>query len=251
MIVTILQALGVILLGGLAGWLVNFLADVLPLTRQITRTALCTNCYEVVPWESYLAFRPCPACEQPRSRRTWAVQIGFPLLFLWQWFLPSDRLGFWGAAMLLVYFGLVAVIDLEYRAILDPVSYIGLGIAFGTGLALHGPISTIAGGLAGFLIMLLMYYGGEQFARWLARRQGQEIDEVALGFGDVKLSGILGLILGWPGIFAGLIFGIFFGGVAGVIYIVYTKLTNRYEAFSAIPYAPFLILGALVLLLRP
>ncbi len=251
MITNILQALGVILLGGLAGWAVNFLADVLPLTRRISTTALCANCCESMSWESYLTFRPCPACEQPRSRRTWVVQIGFPLLFLWQWFLPSDRLGFWGAALLLVYFGVVAVIDLEYRAILDPVSYIGLGIGFGAGLAMHGLLSTIAGSATGFLIMLLMYYGGEQFSRWLSKRRGEEIEEVALGFGDVKLSGILGLILGWPGIFAGLIFGIFFGGIAGIIYIVYTKLTHRYEAFSAIPYAPFLILGALVLLLRP
>jgi len=34
-----------------------------------------------------------------------------------------------------------------------------------------------------------------------------ETDEVALGFGDVNLAGIMGLLLGWPGITAGLVIG--------------------------------------------
>ncbi len=246
-----LPLLGVVIFGWLAGMLVNYLADVLPLTRTFTGPALCVHCQQVIPWPGYLAYRPCPECAQPRGWRTWAVQVGYPLIFAWQWLQPNGRLTFLWAAGLLVFFGLVAVIDLEYRAILDPVSVVGAVIGLATGWLLHGPLMTIAGGAAGFLIMLLLYYGGDLFARWLAKRRNQETDEVALGFGDVKLAGILGLILGWPGIIAGLILGIFFGGVAGLVYIVYTKIAGRYEAFSAIPYAPFLILGALVLLLRP
>ncbi len=245
-----LQVLAVVLFGWLAAMLVNYLADILPLTRRFVAPVLCWQCQASMSWQSYLTYRPCPNCGQSRRLRTWVIQIAFPLAFLWLWFQPNPRLGFWGAAGLLMYFGVVAIIDLEYKAILDPVSYLGVGIGLIAGWFLHGPIWTLAGGVAGFAIMMLLYYGGELFARWLSKLRKQEIDEVALGFGDVKLSAILGLILGWPGIIAGLFFGIFFGGIAGLLYILYTKLTRRYEAFSAIPYAPFLILGALVLLLR-
>ena len=37
-------------------------------------------------------------------------------------------------------------------------------------------------------------------------------EDVALGFGDVHLSGILGLLLGWPGITGGLFVAIILGG---------------------------------------
>ncbi len=245
-----LQALSVVLLGWLVGILVNYLADVLPLTRRFVGPALCVHCQQPLPMQDYLVYHACADCGKPRSLRTWVVQVGFPLVFLWLWFSPNERLGFWGAAVLLMYFCLVAVIDIEYRAILDPVSTLGLAIGLVAGWLLHGPFVTLEGCIAGFLAMLLLYYGGDLFARVLSRLRKQEIDEVALGYGDVKLAAILGLILGWPGIIAGLIFGIFFGGVAGLVYIAYTKLTHRYEAFSAIPYAPFLILGALVLLFR-
>jgi len=73
-------------------------------------------------------------------------------------------------------------------------------------------------------------------------------DEVALGFGDVNLSGILGMLLGWPAIVVGLFFGILAGGVVSLVIILWMLISKKYRAFTAIPYAPFLILGAIFLI---
>lgn len=70
------------------------------------------------------------------------------------------------------------------------------------------------------------------------------LDEEALGFGDVILSGVLGLILGWPGILLGLTLAILTGGLVSFIFILITALAGRYRAFSYIPYGPFLVLGS-------
>ena len=71
---------------------------------------------------------------------------------------------------------------------------------------------------------------------------------MALGFGDVNLSGILGLLLGWPAITVGLLFAVLAGGLISLFIILGMLVTKKYKAFTAIPYAPFLILSALFLL---
>ena len=65
---------------------------------------------------------------------------------------------------------------------------------------------------------------------------------------DVILGGILGLILGWPGIVAGLVLGILIAGLVSFLYLVGMALIRRYQAFTAIPYGPFLVASALLLL---
>jgi leader peptidase (prepilin peptidase)/N-methyltransferase len=96
--------------------------------------------------------------------------------------------------------------------------------------------------------MLVLFYFGILFTRILSRKRGEPMDEVALGFGDVILSLILGLLLGWPGITAGLFFAVLAGGLGSGIYLLVNKLTKGYENFTAIPYAPFLLLGAVLLI---
>jgi len=84
---------------------------------------------------------------------------------------------------------------------------------------------------------------------WLVNRmRGQKVDDVALGFGDVNLSGILGLILGWPGIGLGLILAIFIAGAVSLVYLLVMLALRKYRLFAAIPYGPFLIAGAVVLI---
>ena len=113
---------------------------------------------------------------------------------------------------------------------------------------MHGIKDTLFGGGAGFGIMLALYYFGVLFTRLLSRRREEPMDEVALGFGDVNLSLILGLLLGWPGITAGLFFAVLAGGLGSGIYLLVNKLTRGYENFTAIPYAPFLLFGAMILI---
>ena len=69
---------------------------------------------------------------------------------------------------------------------------------------------------AGEINDVAFYYFGVLFTRIRTKRMlamGQEVDdEEALGAGDVILVTVLGLILGWPLIWFGLLLGILLGG---------------------------------------
>ena len=69
-----------------------------------------------------------------------------------------------------------------------------------------------------------------------------------MGFGDVKLAGVLGLYLGWLGwgeVIVGGFLGFLFGGVVGIALMVMGKAGRK----SKIPFGPFMLAGALVAIL--
>lgn len=249
-----LLALVIIVVGWLAGALVNYLADVLPHRRRLTRP-FCPACERDQGWWNYLVWpRRCPHCGAQRPWRAWGVEILTIGAVFFFWYQPPERLNFGAWLVLWVYFAVVVVIDFEHHLILHPVSLTGSVIGAAVGIWLHGWRSTLIGGLAGFVIMFGLYWFGRLVVRGLARMRGQTLDLAAgedegMGFGDVMLSGVLGLILGWPGIVAGLMVAFVFGGIVSLIYIAVMLLGRRYRAFQAIPYGPFLIAGALLLLL--
>jgi len=237
-----------VLIGWMGGVLVNYLSDVLPTTRRL-RSPVCVYCFEPQSLRNYLFWpRRCPECSHRRPYRVWLVEIMFILISLWLWQSPPTVLGTILSFMLLLYFGVVVVIDMEHRLILHPVSILGAVLCLGLGWRLHGLIPTVLGGLSGFVFMLILYYLGDLFARWLARRRGEILTEVALGFGDVNLAGVMGLLLGWPGIVLGLLLAILLGGFVSLVYIVIMLVTRRYKTFAAIPYGPFLVLGGIILI---
>lgn len=240
-----------IVLGWLAALLVNYISDVLPATRKLT-TPTCQQCTVKTTLTDYLLLKTCSACGIARSWRTWLVQFFGVAASLYIWFVPPKGLGYWLSFILLIYLAVVFVIDVEHRLILHPVSYVGIAVGLLIGIILHGIQSTLIGGAVGFGVMYLLYIMGVLFARRLARRQGETAIEEgdALGFGDVNLAGIVGLMLGWPLISFGILAAILAGGVVSLLLIVGMLLLKRYQAFAAIPYAPFLILGVVLLIFR-
>ncbi len=249
-------------LTGLAlGWLINYLADVLPHTLRLGRP-LCLNpeCRAAFHWTDYLLLRRCPKCARGRSLRTYLLLILTAAISIYIWLSPPRQLGFSLGSVVLTYLLLVAVIDLEHRLILRPLSIAGLILAALVGIYVRGWQSTLLGGAAGFGIMYLFYLLGVLFTRWRAqrmlraRRLGKADSEEALGSGDVTLATILGLLLGWPLIWFGLLLGILFSGVIGLIIILALLLTRRYKthAFNVfIPYGPFFILSTFLLIYFP
>lgn len=64
-----------------------------------------------------------------------------------------------------------------------------------------------------------------------------------MGGGDVKLAGVLGIALGWVGwgaLAVGAVSGFVFGGLYGVTLLV----TRRASAKTAVPFGPWMLLGA-------
>jgi prepilin signal peptidase PulO-like enzyme (type II secretory pathway) len=236
-----------LLLGWLSGWLVNYLADVLPVTRSFSHP-VCPHCQTPYPWGGYLLFHTCKTCGTPRKWRPLVIQAILTVVPALLWVFPRPGFPFVLAFLLFVFLTLVFVIDLEHRLILHPVSIFGAVLALGIGIYLHGIVITLIGGAVGFGVMLAFYFIGELYVRYMAKKRGISTDEVALGFGDVNLAGILGLLLGWPRISAGLLFAVLAGGLISLFIIVGMLIAKKYKAFTAIPYAPFLILSAIYLL---
>jgi leader peptidase (prepilin peptidase)/N-methyltransferase len=69
-----------------------------------------------------------------------------------------------------------------------------------------------------------------------------------MGFGDVKLAGVLGLYLGWLGwieLAVGAFSGFLLGGVAGLALMA----AGRADRKTHLPFGPFMLLGALLAIL--
>jgi prepilin signal peptidase PulO-like enzyme (type II secretory pathway) len=153
---------------------------------------------------------------------------------------------------------MVFVIDFEHRLILHPTSIFGTLFGFGLGIWINnGIVPALIGGALGLAIMLVFYFLGFLFSRFRARQMqaaGQEADtEEALGFGDVILAGVLGLILG-PLIWFGLLLGILLGGLVGAVMVLYLMIAKKYKTEAMMvfmPYGPFFIISAVFLLFLP
>jgi len=135
--------------------------------------------------------------------------------------------------------------------VLHPVSIAGAILGAVVGVTRLSLSEAVLGGAIGFITMFALYKIGELFMRWINRRRGDQIDEVALGFGDVNMAGVIGLFLGWPAIVGGLLFAIFAGGAFSLIFIFISVFLRKFRAFAALPYAPFLAFAAIAMLFFP
>lgn len=250
-------------MGLASAFIANYLADVLPETRKLSQP-VCLHCGSHFFWQDYFLLRRCKQCNAPRRIRAWLVIFFSIILNLYFWSAPP-RIGFWLGWIVLLYFTIVFVIDLEHRLILHPTSVVGAILGIGTGLYREtlqgGPEAlktTLLGGLAGFTIVFLFYLFGVLFTKMRARRmraQGIEPDdEDAFGAGDVILATILGFMLGWPVIWFGIIFGVLLGGVVSLLIMLVLFLTRRYKDSAwmvFIPFGPFFLVSAFLILYLP
>jgi leader peptidase (prepilin peptidase)/N-methyltransferase len=98
---------------------------------------------------------------------------------------------------------------------------------------LHAFWASLAGMLAGSSLVLLVGIVGSRVFR-----------KPAMGFGDVKLMGLLGAFTGWAGVLAGFFIACILGSIAGLYLLV--RHGSRY-----LPFGPFLALGSFSLVLWP
>ena len=243
-----------IFLGWLAGYLVNYLADVLPVDLKLTPPR-CKNpdCQSQIPWVDHFLLRRCRVCQRRKSPRVTLVMLIMTVMTAYLWSSPPQGMGFWPGFIVFIYLFLVALIDLETRLVLRPVSLVGLVVCLSAGLWMRTWQETLLGAAAGFGIMFLLYILGILFSRWRNKRLGNAQDgEEALGFGDVTLVSLLGLLLGWPQIWFNLLTGILLAGVFSILLIIALLVSRKYRPLMVfIPFGPFFILTAFLLLYIP
>lgn len=256
-----LQLIASLLIGWLAGALINYLSDVLPERRKLTQP-FCPECNQDRPWLSLLIPSACAKCGKSRSWRTPAVLAISTLVSVIALHLSYfPPLNYPLAVVILTYFGVIAVIDLEHRLILHVCSLAGAVLFLPLGIYINGVPqnswllglkSSLIGGAVGFFSFLFFYVFGMLFSRWRARRLGQDDGEEAFGFGDVNLAGVLGLLVGWPYVIMALTLGILFAGAAGILAMLGLALMRKLNTLNVfMAYGPFLLLGACVVLFFP
>ncbi|MFW5708778.1 MAG: prepilin peptidase [Chloroflexota bacterium] len=150
-------------------------------------------------------------------------------------------------------FVLITVIDIEHKlilfAVIIPSSFIALADALLTG---YPPAlgEALIGGAAGFIVFFILYNGGFLFTYVMGALRGQPITEVALGYGDVMMAMLSGLILGWRLLIFALFITVFLGAFGAIIYLLSRSLLgNRYSAYTALPYGPYIVAGTILMLL--
>ncbi|NPA07249.1 MAG: hypothetical protein GXO54_07625 [Chloroflexi bacterium] len=227
----VMTSLFLLLLGGLAGLLLDGVATVI-LRATWQGLTHCERCGARLGWTA--RWRRCPHCGH-WPRRPWVmagllalVSAGLPWLGRW------PVLALWPVT---ACFFLHAVIDWEDRLVYTPLVSVAILICGAIGVWMHGLASTLLGLLIGAGGMGVLYGLGVLFVRWR-------------GLGDVWLGGLVGVVLGWPGVIAGLTLGTMLAGLYALGVVLYYALRHRqWVGEQPIPYGPFLLLGAWLLLL--
>jgi prepilin signal peptidase PulO-like enzyme (type II secretory pathway) len=243
-------------LAGLIAWyLTDLLADTLPFSPGKAPHCRNADCRNAIPWRDYLLLRRCPKCSQPRRARTWILLAVMVAASVYIWLFPPARIGYAGGLVVFTYLTSVAVIDLEHRLILRPLSIAGVVIGAGAGFLMQGWQSILLGAVAGFIILYIFYLFGKWFVRFRTRRLGADAGgEEALGSGDITLAIILGLMVGWPLIWFDILLGVLLAGAVSLIIILWLVVSRQYrqKAFMVfIPLGPGFILAAMLILYFP
>ena len=246
-----------ILTGLVAAVVINYLADVLPQSLRLTRpTCPDPQCQTVFSWSDYLLLRGCSQCGKRARVRPIMVYVLSLAVALYLWLNPPAKIGFALGLLAFAYLGLVALIDLEHHLILRPLTLAGLLIATGSGVLMHGWLATLIGGLAGFGILYAFYLFGKLFTRMRARKLGKDPKDVdeAMASGDVTLAGLLGLFLGWPLIWFGLLLGTLLAGGISIVILVGVAIRKQYKEQALmifIPLGPAFVASAVFLVYFP
>jgi prepilin signal peptidase PulO-like enzyme (type II secretory pathway) len=218
----------------------------------------CMSCqnkltwYELIPVLSFLGLKGrCRNCKTKISLQYPLVEfimgLIFALLFLklQDIFFLNTLIFSFNYAYYAVVFSLlivIAVYDIRHKIIPDILSFVFGILAFAglfflqangfLGFSPHMP--TILGFFAGPIIAFpFAFFWLVSAGRWM-------------GLGDAKLALGLGWLLGFPFAFSGLVFAFWIGAVVGIALVLFSK---KYGIKSEIPFAPYLVLGVILVFL--
>lgn len=248
----------IFLLGLFLGSFLNVLADRLSKEQTIGGRSKCDICkhqlawFDLVPIISFTLLKGrCRYCRAPISFGHVYAEIITGVIFILTWYLSHQ---FYPTTALHVIHIVIAAIlivmllsDIRYQIIPDEMQ-IALGIAglarfFFLTVNIYKPIlpqiynleyvylvgQLIGGGLIVSLPLLVIFL--------ITKGKG-------MGFGDVKLTFNMGLVLGmWNGLYA-LYIGFISGGIVGALIL----LSKRAKLKSKIAFGPFLVLGLYIML---
>lgn len=234
-------------LGLCVGSFLNVVIWRLPRGESLSRPAShCPGCdtplrpIDNIPVLSWLVLRGrCRTCSMRIAPRYPIVEAASALL----WWAAAVRIGpHWELADYCVFLAaLVALsgIDLDHHLLPSRIIYptaaasaVLLGMASALDHRPRAAVDAVAGGALAFALLFVIH---------LVQPRG-------MGFGDVRLSGLIGLNVGWLGLArvgVALLAGFVLGSVGGLGLMVVGKAGRK----TRIPFGPFLAAGAVVAVL--
>ena len=255
-----------VVLGGILGLIIGSFLNVvvwrLPRGESLSHPgSACPNCGHAIRWwdnipvVSWVLLRAkCRDCGVAISARYPAVEIAtggaFAIVVAWRLAVDANWLesgaSFFSAVSSLAAFlylaaisVALAIIDLESHKLPNRIVLPAYGVAIvllSAASLLAGNFDSLLHGAIGLAVMFAAY-----FAMALVYPGG-------MGFGDVKLAGVLGLYLGWTS-WAALAVGAFAAFVLGAAFSVVLLILRRANRKSGIPFGPWMLLGCWVGLL--
>jgi len=225
-------------IGLLIGSFINVCVWRIPRGQSIIRPGShCPSCghhltpLELMPLLSFIFLHArCRSCQTAISWRYPLVEAATLLLFLAAYQIIGGSPMLPASLFLISILLVIALIDWEFFRIPDQLLWIAIIVGLLSTFILKSP--DLRSGLSGFLIggvlMLLIYILG---------RGG-------MGFGDVKLSAVLGFYLGAAGAVLAVFLASLLAAVVGIVLILSGRKTRR----DAIPFAPFISAAGVIVL---
>ena len=192
--------------------------------------------YDNIPIFSYLIIRGrCRHCKASIAIRYPLIELLGGLIALCivlKFGLSLSALSYFVFAMALL---VITFIDIDHQIIPNEISLPGipLGFIFSFFIPTITPIESLVGIIAGGGGL----WGVATIYLMLTRREG-------MGFGDVKLLAMMGAFIGWKGVLV----TIFAASAIGTIVGIAAMLKSRKDMKMAIPFGPFLSIGAMIYL---
>jgi len=235
------------LLGMAVGSFLNVCIDRLPVKESLFFPAShCTSCrrrlsvIDLIPVFSYLWLRGrCRYCNAPIPRRILWVEVstGALFAFIYWHYGPIAELAV--ATFYCCLFLVLLVIDLEHHILPNKLVYPGIIVALTISIIISvlpnnleivpGIASAAGGGAIGLVIFLLIIV----------------VSRGGMGWGDVKMAALIGIVVGFPLVFVALFLAVVSGGLISWILILVRAKSRK----QSIPFGPFLSLGAIATLL--
>jgi leader peptidase (prepilin peptidase) / N-methyltransferase len=232
-----------IVFGAIIGSFLNVCIHRLPKDESIVSPGShCPQCknpirvYDNIPLVSYaLLGGKCRYCKLPISMQYPLVEgtTALASLTLFMKFGPSLQYLFFFAFLCSLI--VITVIDLYHQIIPDVISLPGIGVGLLGSFVL--PQTSFLQALLGMLVG-----GGSLFFvatvyEWIFKREG-------MGGGDVKLLAMIGAFLGWKAVILTILLSSLIGSIVGILLMMAKGKDFKY----AIPFGPFLSLGAAIAL---
>jgi len=234
------------LLGAVIGSFLNVCIDRLPEGRSLLGPpSHCDACQkrlgflDLIPVFSYLLLRGrCRYCGARIPIRNFLVETGCALLTAFLYHYKGLTLESGVIALYSYIYIVIGLIDLKTGLILNRIVYPSLVLALviapffvrGGGGYLSNLVNALIGAGVGLVALLI------PVVATIGR---------GMGIGDVKMAALIGLTTGFGEVLVAILGGIILGGLVAIFLLIF-RLKKRKEA---IPFGPFLAIGAIVTLI--